>query len=319
MVRHHGVAFPCYAFRPTNTELCCQISAGNELLLELVEAKKEKYEAAISKIEKTVIVTEVLEEVLETRDSSGFIRLNKRSKRWDLLSDKLSRERIGHMFRSTKIKKRNISANTKHQSMQAIEKKSQLKVAKVMPIAFSKSTLSHLNPEVTGRPSSPMGQVRVSESRNASLPVQLTAKKDGDQKTANFRVSTSSNTSLILQLIAKKDESQKTGHPRVSTSNNNSLPLKLTASNDGGKNTSSNASLSLQVTAKKDGDQKKVHFRVPTSSNASLPLQFIAKKDGGHKAGISVVSASTSVERDSKALLIDACDALSRAFPKKLC
>lgn len=102
-------------FSPGECDVICSRGAesyrhtGNERLRNTIDTELEKYSNADTKFAKSIIVSDVVDGVRARSEGRGFIRQNKSTGEWHVLSDKLSREKVGQLFRTAISKKTHIS------------------------------------------------------------------------------------------------------------------------------------------------------------------------------------------------------------------
>lgn len=137
------------------------MTAGNVALRNLIRFSLDKYANAQSKIEKTVIVSEVVDSVME-KTEAGFVRFDKTRSVWEIVSDKLAREKVGQGFRAAlKGTKANNSAALIKQSSAAAA----VTDAEIRPSLARFVTGDDSNPVMRAFPSGPQRQASF-----ASLP-----------------------------------------------------------------------------------------------------------------------------------------------------
>ena len=71
---------------------------GNCRLRKFVQENISDYRAARSKMDKTIVVASIVDTIQEARPNGGFIK--KEGKSWVRVSDKVAREKVGHMIRA---------------------------------------------------------------------------------------------------------------------------------------------------------------------------------------------------------------------------
>jgi hypothetical protein len=82
------------------------LSAGNKQLRNIIDKNIEKYSSVKSKLEKSMIVSAIVDSIKEKAGKDGgFVRQDKTTKQWCEVSDKLAREKVGQAFRAEMRKK----------------------------------------------------------------------------------------------------------------------------------------------------------------------------------------------------------------------
>jgi len=93
----------------------CFDHSGNQQLRKTTQFFLEEYSHSKTKIEKSRIVTKIIQIVQRQSPEGGFVKLDAPSRQWYKVSDHLAREKVGQQFRdslhtkyrsSTKAKKR---------------------------------------------------------------------------------------------------------------------------------------------------------------------------------------------------------------------
>lgn len=110
-----------FNFQPGHLDVICGKGkkcfdhSGNQQLRKTTRLFLEEYSQAKTKIEKSRIVTKILQIVQRQSPEGGFVKFDLPSERWYEVSDHLAREKVGQQFRdslhtkyrsSTKAKKR---------------------------------------------------------------------------------------------------------------------------------------------------------------------------------------------------------------------
>ena len=89
--------------------------AGNINYRNIIKMELENYSKASSKLEKSLIVSSIVDKIRRDSPNGGFVKLNTKTGEWYEVGDHLAREKVGQSFRdslssqyrsSTKAKKR---------------------------------------------------------------------------------------------------------------------------------------------------------------------------------------------------------------------
>jgi hypothetical protein len=75
-------------------------SVGNRRLRVLVDANVDRYAAATNKMQKSMIVSSIVETVNEAAGAGGFVKRDSATNRWLHVSDDAAREKVGSVIRS---------------------------------------------------------------------------------------------------------------------------------------------------------------------------------------------------------------------------
>lgn len=75
------------------------LTAGNQRFRSLCELRKERYSAAKSKIEKSLIVMEIVDAIREGSQCGGFVKKDPKASRWYEVGDAVAREKVGQQLR----------------------------------------------------------------------------------------------------------------------------------------------------------------------------------------------------------------------------
>ncbi|CAB9502990.1 Nitrilase family, member 2 [Seminavis robusta] len=100
------------SFKPDNWSVICGRGkecyghVGNKRLKVLVNASLERYSATKSKMEKTLIVTSIVDSVREASPSGGFVKQDPKTKSWYEVGDAVAREKVGQLLREALSKRR---------------------------------------------------------------------------------------------------------------------------------------------------------------------------------------------------------------------
>lgn len=93
------------AFQPAKDDILagrgrqCYNHEGNKRFQEIVQKNKAKYTKARNRMEKSLIVDHVLEQVRNLTPSSGFIKKNSKTGQWFRLDSTAAREKCAHAMR----------------------------------------------------------------------------------------------------------------------------------------------------------------------------------------------------------------------------
>lgn len=86
-------------FQPGPMDVICArgkrafLHPGNKRFRGVIEARVDKYASAANKFEKTVIVSQIVDEVRQASPQGGFVRLE--NGKWFEVGDNVAREKVG--------------------------------------------------------------------------------------------------------------------------------------------------------------------------------------------------------------------------------
>ena len=126
---------------------------GNKFLRSLVDASVPKYEAATNRMEKTVIVSEIIEAVRsQTRDGVAFVK--KVNNQWYQINESLSREKVGQLLRERLHQKYKSSTKAKRRKQREMNETASCRLneaARASPTIAS--SINHLSESIVSLPS----------------------------------------------------------------------------------------------------------------------------------------------------------------------
>eukprot|EP00543_Licmophora_paradoxa_P002668 CAMPEP_0202442830 /NCGR_PEP_ID=MMETSP1360-20130828/2192_1 /ASSEMBLY_ACC=CAM_ASM_000848 /TAXON_ID=515479 /ORGANISM="Licmophora paradoxa, Strain CCMP2313" /LENGTH=162 /DNA_ID=CAMNT_0049058307 /DNA_START=195 /DNA_END=683 /DNA_ORIENTATION=- len=77
----------------------CNKRPGNKWFKELIANHLEQYSNTKTKMDKSLIVNKIVDEVRENTPSGGFVRKITKTGQWQVLDDTTAREKVGHAIR----------------------------------------------------------------------------------------------------------------------------------------------------------------------------------------------------------------------------
>ena len=89
-------------FEPSNWTVICgrgkdnYSSIGNKRLKVLVDTKLPQYQQASTKIQKSLIVSELVDTIHEAAGDSGFVKRDPATNRWVVVSEETAREKVSN-------------------------------------------------------------------------------------------------------------------------------------------------------------------------------------------------------------------------------
>ncbi|CAB9502989.1 Nitrilase family, member 2 [Seminavis robusta] len=83
----------------------CYDHTGNRRLRVLVDAYVDRYVAAINKMQKSLIVSSIVDSVHEASSSEGFVKRDPATNYWVTVSEDTAREKVGQLLRDAIAKK----------------------------------------------------------------------------------------------------------------------------------------------------------------------------------------------------------------------
>ena len=98
-----GMDFLPHGFTPGPFDVICargktaKNHPGNRRYRHLIEINLAHYDACTSKIDKSIIVTSILDAVRESSPNGGFVRQDEETGRWYEVGDHAAREKIGQV------------------------------------------------------------------------------------------------------------------------------------------------------------------------------------------------------------------------------
>ena len=133
-------------FTPSNwSVLCgrgkdCYNHFGNKRLRILVETNLEKYSAAKTKFDKSLIVSSIVDAVREAGQGGGFIKQDIKTQTWVEVGDDAAREKVGQMLREAMFQKDPAKSQERRNRRKAKAMKSKQKAKRVSISDCSAST-----------------------------------------------------------------------------------------------------------------------------------------------------------------------------------
>lgn len=98
-------------FQPDNWSVICGRGKevfshiGNKRLRILVDANLNKYSSTKSKMQKTLIVSSIVDAVRSASKIGGFVKQDPNTKIWEEVGDDVAREKVGQLLRESMTKK----------------------------------------------------------------------------------------------------------------------------------------------------------------------------------------------------------------------
>lgn len=116
-------------FVPRSSDVICgrgkqrHNHAGNKRFRDTIATNVHRYMQADSKLDKTLVVLSIVENIREGPPESGFVKQDEVTLRWHDIGDKLAREKVGHALRDA------ITAHKKgNKKKKSFKQKSSLKM-----------------------------------------------------------------------------------------------------------------------------------------------------------------------------------------------
>lgn len=96
---------------------------GNKRFRDIVNSHLQKYSAATTKLEKSLLVSTIVDTVRENSPDGGFVKFDESSGIWHEVGDHLAREKVGQAFRDALHTKYRSSTASKKKKRRAIKAK----------------------------------------------------------------------------------------------------------------------------------------------------------------------------------------------------
>lgn len=109
----------------------CYTWKGNQRFRTMVDLYLEHYAAATSKMEKSAIVSAIVQAVRQESPQGGFIKQDRTTDRWYEVGDLLAREKVGQTIRDALHFKYRSSTKSKKKRRQAEQAKASAKMKKI--------------------------------------------------------------------------------------------------------------------------------------------------------------------------------------------
>ena len=77
----------------------CEEHYGNQEFRRIVDGHLEAYAGATSKVDKSSVVSEILNAVRSSSPNGGFVRRNSKTGHYEAVTDRVAREKVGQMLR----------------------------------------------------------------------------------------------------------------------------------------------------------------------------------------------------------------------------
>ena len=79
----------------------CEEHYGNQQFRRIVDGHLEAYAGATSKVDKSIVVSEILNAVRSSSPNGGFVRRNSKTGHYEAVTDRVAREKVGQMLRDS--------------------------------------------------------------------------------------------------------------------------------------------------------------------------------------------------------------------------
>ena len=179
--------------------------AGNVRFREIIRSKLPQYNASKSKLEKSLIVTTIVDAVRDYSPDGGFIKQDKTPGAWYDVGDALAREKIGQTIRDQLHSKYKSSTKSKKQRRKALRKETKSKPDPPTEEPQEEEELQEEEPrEEEQRPSS--SSESKSETNEPPMSVESDATIQKEQPSCNtMRLMQSELLSMMILPLEEDD------------------------------------------------------------------------------------------------------------------
>lgn len=140
-------------FRPSAYDVICARGktawnhVGNRRFRTTVDINLDRYKAATTKVQKSLIVMEIVDLYRENSPRGGFVRQDSDTKRWHEVGDAVAREKVGQSLRELLLQQdpeKHTAKKTRKASLKKARRESKKRAMSpaVSPVQSTKKTLS---------------------------------------------------------------------------------------------------------------------------------------------------------------------------------
>jgi len=130
-------------FVPTEKDVICARGKaasrhpGNIMFRELIQSRIAEYSSAKTKMDKSVIVSQIVEQVRQASPNGGFVKQNTDDNTWFEVGDSIAREKVGQCFRDLLHSKYRSSYQSKQKRRkEKVSETSSVVIGKKRPVAL---------------------------------------------------------------------------------------------------------------------------------------------------------------------------------------
>lgn len=182
-------------YTPNQHDILCGRSksslnhAGNQVFRETIFSNLDRYDAARTKLDKSLVVTSIVDLLRSKSPNGGFVRLE--GNQWYEIGDQLAREKVGHALRDA-IKTRN-----KREEKKKAEKQSSVETKRESLLRMQRQLFEE-------------SLMKVGESiEHVSVPPSLVTPEDENKKSAYNDINNDKDTAAVAAAFYDVDNVEK--------------------------------------------------------------------------------------------------------------